>query len=399
MQEWTHQAPVREPHAGELSIRCSSFRTMGSVKRARAEDVVVDFATTSGVERSLLEASPYDAQYEPSERIRAVVVDNFPALGKASAFRFLEWAQANPEGVCSLPTGKTPEYFIKWVRRVLDQWDTIEIQKEVKKHGLGPTKPVLTGLTFVQIDEFYPIAPSQENSFYHYVNEFYIKGFGLDPKKALLIDCTAIGTKASKQPRFGPTGEPEDHLVTESMEDIWPDGSVDLTLRDREPTTRLERLQQRVLHDVDQWCAEYEAKIRALGGIGFFMGGIGPDGHVAFNCQGCDHFSTTRLCQLNYASQAAAAGDLGGIEAVRKRKVITIGLGTITYNPECVALICAAGEAKAKVVREAIEEPPHVNYPASASAQVAQSLLLHHTGSCKADVCQAVGLIAEHGED
>lgn len=37
---------------------------------------------------------------------------------------------------------------------------------------------------------------------------------------------------------------------------------------------------------VDQWCAAYEAKIRSLGGIGFFMGGIGPDGHVAFNCQG-----------------------------------------------------------------------------------------------------------------
>ena len=29
-------------------------------------------------------------------------------------------------------------------------------------------------------------------------------------------------------------------------------------------------------------------------------------------------------------------------------KVITIGLGTITFNPNCVALICAAGEAKAQ---------------------------------------------------
>eukprot|EP00913_Durusdinium_trenchii_P007211 g6780.t1 len=158
---------------------------------------------------------------------------------------------------------------------------------------------------------------------------------------------------------FGPTGEPQDHLQM-SMEDIWSDGRVDLTLRTREPTSRLERLQQRVLRQVDQWCAEYEGKIRALGGIGFFMGlldlpfgfrGIGPDGHVAFNCQGCDHFSTTRLDELNYPSQAAAAGDLGGIEAVRKRKVITIGLGTVTFNPRCVALICAAGEAKAQLPR------------------------------------------------
>merc|ERR1719399_1039712 len=155
-------------------------------------------------------------------------------------------------------------------------------------------------------------------------------------------------------------------MSTERMEEVWPDGRVDLTLRMRDPTTRLERLQQRMLRAVDQWCAEYEEKIRAMGGIGFVMGGIGPDGHIAFNCQGCAHHSTTRLDELNYMSQAAAAGDLGGIEVVRKRKIITIGLGTVTYNPECVAPICAAGEAKAKVVKEAVEEAPHVNFPATA---------------------------------
>lgn len=39
------------------------------------------------------------------------------------------------------------------------------------------------------------------------------------------------------------------------------------------------------------------------------------------------------------------------------RKVITIGLGTVTFNPRCVALICAAGEAKAQVVKQAVEDP------------------------------------------
>ncbi|CAE7937153.1 GNPDA1, partial [Symbiodinium sp. KB8] len=151
----------------------------------------------------------------------------------------------------------------------------------------------------------------------------------------------------------------------------------------REPNTRQELLQQRVLRQVDQWCAEYEAKIRALGGIGFFMGGIGPDGHVAFNCQGCDHFATTRLDQLNYASQAAAAGDLGGIETVRRRKVITIGLGTITYNPNCVALICAAGEAKAQVVRNAVQEAAHVNFPATALHRLPSAAFFVTTGAAK----------------
>jgi len=337
---------------------------MAAIKR-KADEISKGTSLTSSVEKALVDHSTFDAQYSPTEKMRAIVVDNFPSLGKASAVRFLEWAQQNPAGVCSLPTGKTPEYFIKWVQKFLKEWDTPEIQKEIATFGLQPKKPDLSGLTFVQIDEFYPISPEQGNSFHWYVNEYYIKGFGLDKSKALLMDCSKIGLDTGNAKRFGMTGEPDDAFASEKMDDVWPDGSVDLTLRMRDPTNRLERVQQRVMRQVDQWCAEYEQKIRALGGIGFIMGGIGPDGHVAFNCQGCDHNSTTRLDQLNYMSQAAASGDLGGIGVVRKRKVITIGLGTITYNPNCVALICAAGEAKAKVVANAIESVPHVNYPAS----------------------------------
>jgi len=338
-------------------------------------------SSSSSVEAHLVSCSPFQPQYEPEEKIRTVVVENFPMLGKAAAWRFLEWVQENPQGVCSLPTGKTPEYFIKWVQRILQDWHLPEIQVEVKKFGLTSKKPELHELTFVQIDEFYPISPQQHNSFHYYVNEYYIKGFGLDPSKALLMDCSKIGLDLHT-PSFGPTGEPQDHHQM-SMDDVWPDGKVDLTLRTREPQSRLERLQQRVLRQVDQWCADYEEKIRQLGGIGFFMGGIGPDGHVAFNCQGCDHFATTRLDQLNYASQAAAAGDLGGIEAVRKRKVITIGLGTITFNPDCVALICAAGEAKAQVVQHAVEERPHVNYPATALHKLPRAAFFLTSGAAK----------------
>merc|ERR1719301_149037 len=82
-------------------------------------------------------------------------------------------------------------------------------------------------------------------------------------------------------------------------------------------------------------------------------------------------------------SQAAASADLGGIEAVKKRKIITIGMGTITYNPDCVALICAAGEAKAKVVREAIEEAPHVNYPATALHKLPNAVFFVTQGAAK----------------
>jgi len=53
---------------------------------------------------------------------------------------------------------------------------------------------------------------------------------------------------------------------------------VDLTLLTREPLNDTERRRQNVLLRVQQFCKEYEDRIREMGGIGFFLGGIGPDG-------------------------------------------------------------------------------------------------------------------------
>jgi len=103
-----------------------------------------------------------------------------------------------------------------------------------------------------------------------------------------------------------------------------------------------------------------------MGGIGFFLGGIGPDGHIAFNTRGSDHHSPTRLTPTNFETQAVAAADLGGIEVSRNRLVITIGLETITYNPDSVAIIFAAGEAKAGIVKASLENGPSTEYPATA---------------------------------
>ncbi len=308
------------------------------------------YKTKSKVEEIALQHSPYDLLYPPTEKIKTLVVENFPTLGKVTALRFLEWVQKNPGGVIALPTGKTPEYFIKWTQYILNHWEEKRIQKLLEESGVDPAKkPDMGSLWFVQIDEFYPINPWQHNSFYFYVNQFYIEGFGLDPNKALLIDSSKIGI---------PEGE--------TLESIWPDNRVDITLRYRKATTRLEAKQKAVLENIDEWCQEYEEKIRKMGGIGFFLGGIGPDGHIAFNIRGSDHHSTTRLMATNYETQAAAATDLGGIEIARERLVITIGLGTITYNPETTAIIIAAGETKASMVADAIQQERHVKYPGTA---------------------------------
>ena len=293
------------------------------------------------VEKMALRESGYDPLYPPEEKIPSIIVDHFPALGRLTAARFLEWVQQNPEGAMALPTGKTPEFFIKFVQYYLQKWGDKKVREELESMGLDTSrKPDLSGLRFVQIDEFFPIDTRQHNSFYYYVNKFYIKGFGLDPSRALFINPNEIGLSSGS-----------------TIGEIFPQLTVDITLRVRKAKSLVEKKQQAVLIAVDQFCTEYERKIRQMGGLGFFLGGIGPDGHIAFNVRGTDYYSTTRLCRANYETKAAAAGDLGGIEVSRHKHVITIGLSTITYNPDAVAIVIAAGEAKANIVAKTIHSP------------------------------------------
>jgi len=301
---------------------------------------------TSKVEAAFHEIS---GSPEINTHIPYIVVDNFPLMGLLTSLRFLEWVNENPDGVISLPTGKTPEYFIKWTSHLLENWNGKKVVELRSKYGIADMeKPSLKKLQFVQIDEFYPISSTQHNSFYNYVKKYYIEGFGLDAKNALLINSDEIPLAGGKH-----------------FSEIFPDSKVDLSLRYREPKGQVEKLQQESIFAIDNWCTEYELKVREKGGIGFFLGGIGPDGHIAFNVRGSDHHSTTRLTETNFETQAVAAGDLGGIEISRNRLVITIGLDTITHNPDAVALIFAAGEAKASMVKDALENKASVLYPAS----------------------------------
>lgn len=306
----------------------------------------VSYSFTSEVEKSFHQISGIETM---STHIPYVCVDNFPKLGLITALRFLEWVAENPKGVISLPTGKTPEFFIKWTQFMLDNWDNPKGREIREKHGLKiAEKPVLKDLQFVQIDEFYPISSKQKNSFYHYVMNYYIKGFGLNPDNALLINCDEIPLADGKH-----------------FSEVFPDSTVDISLRYRESKTRQEELQQKSIFMIDNWCCAYEEKIRQKGGIGFFLGGLGPDGHIAFNTRGSDIYSTTRLTQTNFETQAVAAGDLGGIEISKNRLVITIGLETITWKPDATAIIIAAGEAKAKMVKDALENSINNLYPAT----------------------------------
>merc|ERR1711915_835231 len=106
--------------------------------------------------------------------------------------------------------------------------------------------------------------------------------------------------------------------------------------------------------DLRAECESYEAKINALGGIELFLGGIGPDGHIAFNEPGSSLSSRTRVKTLNQDTILANARFFGGdINAVPKQ-ALTVGVGTVMDAKEVLVLITGANKAIA--LYKAIEE-------------------------------------------
>lgn len=294
---------------------------------------------------------------EISTLIPYISTESFPKLGLLSALSFLEWVSENPEGVVSLPTGKTAQYFLDFTHLLLDNWTNKKGKDLLEKYGLsGVKKPNLSEITFVQMGEFFPIDPKQHNSLYKNAMDQYINAFGFNKDKAMLINSEDIELAENK------------HFT-----EIFPDYIIDLTLRYREAKTKIEKLQKESIFRIDNWCTAYENKIREKGGIGFFLSGIGPDGHIAFNTRGSDHFSTTRLKKTNFETQAVTAADLGGIEVSQNRLVITIGLGTLGFNPKNKAIVFAAGEAIADTIKDSLECKPTVTFPATSLQKLANA--------------------------
>ena len=109
-------------------------------------------------------------------------------------------------------------------------------------------------------------------------------------------------------------------------------------------------------------CRAYEEKIRAAGGLDLQILGIGRTGHIGFNEPGSGRDSRTRLVTLDALTRRDAARDFLG-EANVPRHAITMGVGTILDAHKIVLL--AWGEAKARVVAQAVEGAPVESLPAS----------------------------------
>jgi glucosamine-6-phosphate deaminase len=106
--------------------------------------------------------------------------------------------------------------------------------------------------------------------------------------------------------------------------------------------------------DLTAECARYEQKIKRAGGIDLFVGGVGTDGHIAFNEPGSSLSSRTRVAGLTYDTIAANSRFFGGDVTKVPQKALTVGVGTVTDARE--VLIIINGHNKARALRHAVEE-------------------------------------------
>jgi glucosamine-6-phosphate deaminase len=101
-------------------------------------------------------------------------------------------------------------------------------------------------------------------------------------------------------------------------------------------------------------CRRYEEKIAEKGGIELFLGGMGSDGHIAFNEPGSSLHSRTRLKTLTYETRIANARFFGGDAAKVPATALTVGVGTVMDARE--VLIIASGKNKARALRAVVED-------------------------------------------
>jgi glucosamine-6-phosphate deaminase len=106
--------------------------------------------------------------------------------------------------------------------------------------------------------------------------------------------------------------------------------------------------------NLDKECDNYEKKIKGYGGIELFLGGIGPDGHIAFNEPGSSLASRTRIKTLNLNTIKANSRFFDNDITKVPKMALTVGVGTVMDAREVVVII--NGYHKARALRQVVEE-------------------------------------------
>ncbi|WCG82039.1 glucosamine-6-phosphate deaminase [Pectobacterium sp. A5351] len=105
--------------------------------------------------------------------------------------------------------------------------------------------------------------------------------------------------------------------------------------------------------DTTAECRRYEEKIKSYGKIHLFMGGVGNDGHIAFNEPASSLASRTRIKTLTEETRIANSRFFGGDVSLVPKFALTVGVGTLLDAEEVMILV--TGRNKAMALQAAVE--------------------------------------------
>src|ERR1035437_2003107 len=137
--------------------------------------------------------------------------------------------------------------------------------------------------------------------------------------------------------------------------------------------------------DLKVECAHYETRIKAVGGIDLFLGGVGADGHLAFNEPGSSLSSRTRDKALNQDTILVNSRFFDNDVNKVPKFALTVGVGTVMDSRE--VLILVTGHNKSRALHKAVEGG--VNHMWTISA-----LQLHPNGLIVCDEASTIDLKA-----
>ena len=132
--------------------------------------------------------------------------------------------------------------------------------------------------------------------------------------------------------------------------------------------------------DPEKECAEYEAKIASYGGIDLFMGGVGPDGHIAFNEPGSSLTSKTRMKTLTQDTIIANSRFFNNDVNLVPKTALTVGVGTVMAAKSVMLIV--NGHNKSRALKHGVEGGISQMWTISALQMHPKALIIADEDAC-----------------
>ena len=221
--------------------------------------------------------------------MRIIICENYEELSKRGAEFFVSQVMLKPDSILGLATGSTPvglyQNLIKW-----------------NKAG----RIDFSEVTSFNLDEYYPIAPDNNQSYRYFMNENLF-----------------------------------DHINIDKSRTYVPNG---------------------LAADPDSECEKYEELIDEKGGIDLELLGIGRNGHIGFNEPDGELNAKTHITELTESTIEANSRFFDDISKVPK-KALTMGMGTILKSKKILMLI--SGKEKHEVLSQLLSDDVTTSNPAT----------------------------------